>query len=86
MIGTNSCQTSGYPTLVTSMEIFPAVKVMRIIYLYTKEEVEADFDRAWLRHLHRNKHHPQHWVLIEDSGAIVCLPMPYIYILEMIAD
>lgn len=47
-----------------------------------------DFNHAWLRHIHRNPHHWQHWVLINDDpneGEVV-LDMPYNYILEMICD
>jgi len=51
-----------------------------------KEQVERDFDEAWLKHIHRNPHHWQHWVLREDSGKIKVLNMPEKYILEMIAD
>lgn len=54
--------------------------------MYSKEDLERDFNIAWLKHQHRNKHHPQHWVLVEDSGAIICLEMPYVYVLEMVAD
>lgn len=54
--------------------------------MYSKEDLEQDFNVAWLKHLHRNKHHPQHWVLVEDSGEIVCLEMPQVYALEMCAD
>lgn len=39
-------------------------------------------------HIHRNPHHWQHWVLINDDpeeGEIL-LEMPYCYILEMICD
>jgi hypothetical protein len=51
-----------------------------------EEGVQAAFDRAWLEHIHRNPHHPQYWVLREDSGEVKCLPMPYPYLLEMICD
>lgn len=49
--------------------------------------VEA-FRKAWLLHIHRNPHHWQHWILINDDpeeGEII-LEMPYCYILEMICD
>jgi len=52
----------------------------------TQERVDAEFDLAWLKHIHRNKHHWQHWVLREDSGATKALEMPYRYICEMISD
>lgn len=50
--------------------------------------VVQDFNRAWLTHIHRNPHHWQYWVLINDDqneGEII-LDMDYIYILEMICD
>lgn len=50
--------------------------------------VVEDFRKAWLLHIHRNPHHWQHWVLINDDpeeGEII-LEMPYCYILEMICD
>lgn len=50
--------------------------------------VVQDFRRAWLMHIHRNPHHWQHWILINDDpkeGEIV-MDMPYNYIIEMICD
>lgn len=51
-------------------------------------KVMENYRRAWLLHLHRNPHHWQHWVLINDDpkeGEII-LDMPYNYILEMVCD
>ena len=51
-------------------------------------EIERNFNYAWLRHIHRNPHHWQQWVLINDEqeeGEKV-LEMPYNYIIEMICD
>lgn len=51
-------------------------------------QVVQDFNYAWLNHIHRNPHHWQHWILINDEpdeGEIV-LDMPENYILEMICD
>lgn len=49
--------------------------------------VEA-YKRAWLLHIHRNPHHWQYWVLINDDPkeGEVLLEMPYNYIIEMICD
>lgn len=53
----------------------------------TSRWVESlEFNLAWLAHIKRNPHHWQHWVLLEDSGATVPLPMPDVYIREMVAD
>jgi hypothetical protein len=44
------------------------------------------FDVAWLRHQHRSPHHYQHWVLRNDDGSTVPLPMPERFAREMVAD
>ena len=51
-------------------------------------KVVQDYNKAWLLHIHRNPHHWQHWVLINDDpkeGEIL-IDMPYNYIVEMICD
>ena len=50
--------------------------------------VKADFNKAWLHHIHNNPHHWQHWVLINDDAQLgtIALEMPDEYIYEMIAD
>lgn len=51
-------------------------------------EVVQNYNRAWLLHIHRNPHHWQHWILINDDpkeGEII-LEMPYDDIVEMICD
>ena len=50
--------------------------------------VVQEYRKAWLLHLHRNPHHWQYWILINDDpeeGEII-LEMPDNYILEMICD
>lgn len=50
--------------------------------------VVQDFNKAWLLHIHRNPHHWQYWILINDNpqeGEIL-IEMPYNYIVEMICD
>ena len=60
-------------------------------YFYSNNrsyEVVQNYRKAWLLHIHRNPHHWQHWVLINDDpeeGEII-LEMPYEYIIEMICD
>lgn len=51
-------------------------------------EVMENFRYAWLRHIHMNKHHWQHWVLINDDPVegTIALDMPHVYIVEMICD
>ena len=51
-----------------------------------KPDGRPDFDAAWLWHQHIERHHWQHYVLMEDSGKVHCLEMPERYRLEMIAD
>ena len=51
-------------------------------------QVVLEFNHAWLKHIHRNPHHWQHWVLINDDPdeRMNVLEMPYNYIIEMICD
>ena len=51
-------------------------------------QVVMNFNYAWLLHQHKNPHHWQYWVLINDDQAegTMPLPMPMRYIYEMIAD
>lgn len=52
--------------------------------------VVDEFNKAWLHHIHKNPHHWQHWVLIEDDPKngtnYICVEMPKAYAVEMIAD
>lgn len=63
------------------------------VYFYGNNrsyEVVQNYQRAWLRHIHRNPHHWQYWVLIhddmEDGELETVLEMPYDYVIEMICD
>lgn len=47
---------------------------------------EKQFDVAWLRHIHNNPHHWQHWVLLRDSGETVALDIPKVHVWEMLCD
>ena len=57
-------------------------------YFYGKktEKVKAEFNYAWLHHIHNNPHHWQHWVLINDEDGTVALEMPKEYVIEMLAN
>lgn len=50
--------------------------------------VVQDFRRAWLRHIHQNRHHWQHWILINDdpNEGEILMDMPINDIIEMICD
>jgi hypothetical protein len=45
-----------------------------------------EFNEAWNWHQKRNKHHWQAWIVIMDRGEAFPLPMPEVYIREMICD
>jgi hypothetical protein len=47
---------------------------------------DISYQYAWLHHQQRNRHHWQYWRLGRDSGEQVLLPMPELYIREMVAD
>ena len=53
---------------------------------FHKPGTDQAFDEAWLRHIHRNPHHWQYWLLQEDDGPVKALKMPREFLLEMIAD
>ncbi len=55
-------------------------------YVKTKESVKEAFDLAWLKHIHRNKHHWQYWILRNDDGPREALEMPDKYLKEMLCD
>lgn len=50
------------------------------------EDDEAEYDRAWLHHLHNNPHHWQHWGMVNDDGSFKALDMPVGEILHMLCD
>lgn len=52
----------------------------------SNDERRLAFNAAWLKHQHRSPHHWQHWVLRNDDGTTVVLPMPHRYLLEMLCD
>lgn len=55
-------------------------------YCKPDDTEDQDFDKAWLLHQHRNRHHWQFWILSEDSGVTKTLEMPLVYRKEMLAD
>ena len=60
-------------------------------YFYGERDEDA-FNHAWLLHIHRNPHHWQHWLLVNDDGKyrdqdkVIPLEMSMVCALEMIAD
>lgn len=44
------------------------------------------FDLAWHKHIRRNDHHWQAWVLHQDDGQVKLMPMPGAVRREMLAD
>lgn len=58
------------------------------LYDPEKQTVDAkqNLKLAWHHHKMNNPHHPEYWLNPHRSGAIEPLPMPDIYIIEMIAD
>lgn len=57
-----------------------------LAHRYCAEAVQDAFDAAWLKHQHRNAHHPQHWRLVNDTDGVTLLEMPERYVREMVAD
>jgi len=55
---------------------------------YDKSEDTEDskFNKAWLYHIHRNKHHWQFYLLIQDEDKDIVLDIPIRYRKELLAD
>ena len=53
---------------------------------YDLAEQPYEFQRAWLGHQRRNKHHWQAWVLMGDNGQRIPVEIPRRYVREMVAD
>ena len=73
-------------------KLLPSEFIPYARYFYGKygksaqEKINQKFDIAWLKHIHRNKHHWQYWVLRKDDGDTIPLKIPRKYQLEMICD
>lgn len=50
------------------------------------ENTPKEFQKAWLYHFHKNKHHWQYWINPKADRMNLAIDMPEIYIKEMIAD
>lgn len=55
-------------------------------YYKPGESGDSAFDLAWLKHQHRNPHHWQWWILIQDEDDDKVLPITDGYRREMLAD
>ncbi len=44
------------------------------------------FEKSWHHHKMNNPHHPEYWFNPNRAGELEPIPMPNIYIMEMIAD
>jgi hypothetical protein len=51
-----------------------------------KEYNKSIFDFSWNHHQKTNRHHWQYWILIEGVDNFKTLPMPFMYIVEMLCD
>lgn len=47
---------------------------------------ENGVSRAWQHHKGHNPHHYEYWTDNYDNGKPTCHPMPYEYVMEMLAD
>ncbi len=61
----------------------PAIRDKTGAYDPSMQPIE--FQVAWLSH-QRNKHHWQAWVSLGDKGYLSALPIPRVYVREMVAD
>lgn len=58
----------------------------KLLTTYSHEDAGIDMNFAWMEHQHRNKHHWQYYVQIDDNGDVLYHMMPERYLRELIAD
>ena len=52
-----------------------------------KPNKESDeYKMAWLHHMQNNKHHWNHWIIVDSKTEFEAVEMPFIYIMEMLVD
>lgn len=47
---------------------------------------DKGYSSAWQHHKGRNPHHYEYWVDFDEAGKKILIPMPYEYVLELVAD
>jgi len=65
---------------------YKAIAQTKSGYLKSNDKGDILFDFAWLLHIHRNPHHWQYWILIQDEDANKALEMMPKYRKEMLCD
>jgi len=55
-------------------------------YDKSKDSSDNAFNKAWLYHIHRNKHHWQFYLLVQDENKNLILNIPLKYRKELLAD
>ena len=53
---------------------------------FTSKELDLGFEMAWHHHKQVNEHHPEYWLNANRSGKLEIIPMPKLFIVEMVAD
>jgi hypothetical protein len=53
---------------------------------FSSGQYDVEFEKAWNHHKNHNPHHPEYWLSVDRRGEVTPLPMPAIYVLEMVAD
>ena len=62
-------------------EFFPYAR-----YFFGGKQNQDEFEKAVLKHYHRNPHHWQHWVLLGSSKAPKPLKIDDPHLVEMVCD
>jgi len=53
---------------------------------FKSKEFDLEFEKAWHHHKMVNPHHPEYWLNPGRDGKCEPIPMPEIYVWEMVAD
>lgn len=69
------------------MSKFSAIEALGYAFHnFKSKDYDINFEMAWHHHKMNNPHHPEYWLNPSRTGEPEVLPMPNIFIVEMIAD
>lgn len=75
-----------FQAVIHDMSQFTPLEFFAYTNYFQRGKNRDAFDRAWNSHQKRNKHHWQYWLLTNNDGTMIPLPMPTRYAQEMLCD
>lgn len=88
-LGTQAKEDFLYNLWVHDMSKFSANEAFGYAMYNFKDphpESKPAFEASWHHHKMNNPHHPEYWFNPDRSGKLEPIPMPSLYVMEMLAD